>query len=479
MNLRSSLAVIALLTAIGTPPALAQKDKLDDFVRAHENEAWKVAQQIWRWAEPGFQETRSAELLAETLEDAGFKVERGVADMPTAFTATFGSGSPVIGVMGEFDALPGLSQDAVPHQQALPDGHYGHACGHHLFGAASVYASIAIADQIRSGNMKGTIRFYGTPAEEGGHGKTFMVRDGLFEDCDAVLHWHPGGGNAFGDPSCNAVIGVKFRFFGESAHAAAAPEQGRSALDAVELTNHAAQLLREHTPEESRFHHVITAGGNAPNIVPNFAEVFFYVRNPDPTILQGLYDRLLKCAEAGALATETRLEVDFIGGTYPLLPNDTLSKVTQKNFEQLLDITYSKEEETFIREIQKTLPHPDPLDSIKDITDNTGNITKGSTDVGDVSYVVPTTGFRTMCWAPGTPAHSWQATASGGHSIGRKGMLLAARILAANAWDLAHSPETLKKARNEFDNRLDGITYAPLLEPGQKPPLNYRDPPKN
>lgn len=477
--MKSTVSTVLCVWILLALPAFGQKAALDKSVLALENDAWEVALQLWKLAEPGFQETKSAKLLADTMDAAGFDVRRGLGDMPTAFTATYGSGKPVIGIMGEFDALPGLSQKAVPHKQAFEGNTYGQACGHHLFGSASAFAAIAIAEQIKAGNMPGTIRFYGTPAEEGGHGKTFMVRDGLFEDCDAVLHWHPGGRNAYGDPTCNAVIGVKFRFYGESAHAAAAPEEGRSALDAVEITNHAAQLLREHTPEESRIHHVITAGGNAPNIVPNFAEVFFYVRNPDPDILRGLYDRLVKCAEAGALATETRLEIDFIGGTYPLLPNDTLSQVTRKNFEQLLDLKYTDTELKFVEEIQKTLSNPLELSSLNEIKDNTGNVTKGSTDVGDVSYVVPTTGFSTMCWAPGTPAHSWQATAGGGHSIGKKGMMLAARILAANAWDIAHSPDTLEAAKAEFNKRLDGVEYRALLEPGQKPPLDYRDPPKN
>jgi len=471
--------IVCITFAVLSYSAHGQKAALDETVLGLENDAWNVALELWKFAEPGFQETKSAKLLSDTLEKAGFEIKRELGGMPTAFTASYGSGKPIIGIMGEYDALPGLSQDPVPFQKSFDGNTYGQACGHHLFGAASAYAAIAVAEQIKAGNMPGTVRFYGTPAEEGGHGKTFMVRDGFFDDCDAVLHWHPGGQNAYGDPSCNAVIGVKFRFYGESAHAAAAPEQGRSALDAVEITNHAAQLMREHTPEESRIHHVITAGGTAPNIVPNFAEVFYYVRNPDPDILRGLYDRLLKCAQAGALATETRLEVESLGGTYPVLPNDTLSKVTQKNFEQLLNLKYDATELEFVNEIQKTLASPMPIESLSKIKNNTGIVTKGSTDVGDVSYVVPTTGFSTLCWAPGTPAHSWQATAAGGHSIGKKGMMLAARILAANAWDLAHSPDTIEAAKAEFNKRLDGVEYKALLEPGQKPPLDYRDPPKN
>jgi len=478
MNFGWRMFVTCAMFVVGAAASFAQKDSVDAWVKAHEAEAWDVASQIWKWAEPGFQETKSAALLADTLARAGFEIEMGVGNMPTAFIATVGEGKPIIGIMGEFDALPGLSQNPVPHKEPFPDNSYGHACGHHLFGTASAFAAMAVAEQIRSGNMPGTVRFYGTPAEEGGHGKTYMVRDGFFDDCDAVLHWHPGGRHAVGDATNLAVIGVKFRFYGKSAHAAGAPEQARSALDAVELTNHATQLMREHTPEESRIHHVITAGGTAPNIVPDFAEVFYYVRNPDPDILRSLYVRLLKCAEAGALATETRLEIESLGGTYPILPNEALTAITKANFEALLDLEYTEEEHNFVEAMQKTIEKPRELKSIAEIHDGTGETNKGSSDVGDVSWVAPTTGFRAMCWAPGTPAHSWQATAAGGASIGRKGMVLATRILAATAWDLAHSPETLEAAKAEFDNHLSGKEFRVLLDPGQQPPLNYRDPPK-
>ena len=247
------------------------EDLVDAYVKAHADAAWEMAKKIWDWAELGYQEKRSAALLAETMEAAGFRVERGVAGIPTSFIATIGSGKPVIAILGEYDALPGLSQQAVPDRQARPGVAAGHGCGHHLFGVASAMASLAVGEQIKAGTIKGTLRFYGCPAEEGGSAKAFMVRAHLFDDCDAVLHWHPGSQNSAGEGSSQARIAVKFRFHGTSSHAAAAPEAGRSALDAVELTNHAAELLREHTPDFTRIHHVITAGGNAPNVVPDFA----------------------------------------------------------------------------------------------------------------------------------------------------------------------------------------------------------------
>jgi len=442
------------------------------------DQSWTIAKQIWEWAEPGYQETRSAKLLADALERAGFRVERGVAEIPTAFTATIGSGKPVIGILGEYDALPGLSQRAVPEQLSRDDGNgYGHACGHHLFGTASMEAAIALGEQLARTKQSGTIRFYGCPAEEGGAAKTFMVRDGLFADCDAVLHWHPGSRNSAGDASCLARMAVKFRFKGTSAHAAGAPEQGRSSVDAVELTAHAAELLREHTPDFTRIHHTITAGGQAPNVVPDFAEVYFYVRHPQSDVVAQLYPRLLKCAEAGALATETKLETNYLGGTMEILPNNSLAEVIQGNLKSLVNLSYSPEETAFAVRIRETLQKPAPLERIAEVSDSSGETTKGSTDVGDVSWVVPTAGFSTACWVPGTPGHSWQAVAAGGTTIGRQGMLLAAKTLATSAWDLLNAPDTLAAAKAEHAKRRNGREYKAMLSPGQKAPLDYRNSP--
>ena len=432
---------------------------------------------IWEWAEVGYQEKRSSEALAGTLEAAGCKVERGVCSIPTAFIATVGSGKPVVAILGEFDALPGISQQAVPRREVRPGASAGHACGHHLFGVASASASVALAEQIQAGRIKGTLRFYGCPAEEGGSAKAFLVRDGFFADCDAVLHWHPSGRNTAGDESSQARIAAKFRFRGLSAHAAAAPEQGRSALDAVELTNHAAELLREHTPDFTRIHHVITAGGSAPNVVPDFAEVFYYIRHPKAEVVKQLYARELKCAQAGALATETKLEVVYLGGTMEILPNNTLAQVAKKNLTALNDLKYDNEELKFAVRLQETFP-PDTkadLDDISKVFDASGKSSGGSTDVGDVSWVVPVTGFSTSCWVPGTPGHSWQAVACGGTTIGKKGMNLAARTLAATAYDLFTDPQLVKDAKAELTKRLDGRKYAAMLEKDQPPPLDYRN----
>jgi aminobenzoyl-glutamate utilization protein B len=472
----ATVAAIAVLSAI-PQPAAAQKSALKTSLVDRDKQMWSAALKIWNWAEPGYQESKSSALLAGMLEKAGFKVKRKVAGIPTAFTATFGSGKPVIGILGEYDALPGLSQKAVPYREPNGGG-YGHGCGHHLFGVASASAAMAVADQIKAGKIKGTVRFYGCPAEEGGSAKVFMVSAGLFKDCDAVLHWHPGSRNTAGDSTTLARMAVKFRFRGKAAHAAGAPEQGRSALDAVELTNHAAQLLREHTPDFTRIHHVITAGGGAPNVVPNFAEVYYYVRHPKAEVVRGVYKRLVLCAKGAELATETKLEINFQGGIREILPNAALSEVAMKNLKALNDLKYSPDDLKFALKLQTQVPRPRPLSNISRVFNRSGTVGKGSTDVGDVSWVVPTTGFSTACWVPGTPGHSWQAVACGGTDIAHKGMNLAAHVLAATAWDLYHFPATLAAAKKELARRLGEEKYQSLMEPGQKPPLDYRKPPQ-
>lgn len=471
------LAVAVVLTAAA--PASAQKDALAKSVEAQTPAAWEVAKKIWDYAEPGYQEKRSAAALADHLEKAGFQVERGVAKIPTAITATFGTGKPVVGIIGEYDALPELAQEAVPFRQPRENATgYGQACGHHLFGVASATAAIAVAEQIKAGTIKGTVRFYGCPAEEGGAAKVFMARAGLFDDCDVCLHWHPGSRNAAGDQSCLARIAVKFRFHGTPAHAAGSPEKGRSALDALVLTMHAVELLREHTPDGTRLHHTVTSGGGAANVVPEFAEGFFYVRHPKSEVVSKLYPRLVKCAEAGALATETKLEVVNLGGTMELLPNNTLAKVAKANLTALNDLKYDAEETAFAVRLQESFAEKVPLGEIGRVSDTSGKTGMGSTDVGDVSWVVPTTGFSTACWVPGTPGHSWQAVACGGTTIGKKGMALAAKTLAATAWDLYQQPALIAAAKAEFKGRKGGRKYAPMLAKDQPPPLDYRLPPK-
>jgi aminobenzoyl-glutamate utilization protein B len=473
-------AIACCLFTTGGSGALAQtkpaKSAVLKAVDAHGDLAWTNASQIWEWAEPGYQEVKSSKLLAEWLASAGFRIETGVAGIPTAFVAEFGQGKPVIAILGEYDALPGLAQESVPERKPREGNGNGHGCGHHLFGVASAVAAISVAEQIKSGALKGTVRFYGCPAEEGGGAKAFMARDGLFKDVDAALHWHPGTGNTAGDRGTLARIAAKFRFHGKSAHAGGAPDQGRSALDGVELMAHAVELMREHTPEETRIHHVITNGGGAPNVVPDFAETYYYVRHPKSLAVKQLYERVVKCAEGAALATETRLEIVNEGGIVEVLPNGPMSQAILKNLKELNKLEYTAKDVEFAARLAETLDKPEPIDRIRNVSDRTGDVGRGSTDVGDVSWGVPTSGFGTACFVPGTPSHSWQAVACGQQTLARSGMMLAARVLAASAVDLLTTPDLVAAAKADFARRTDKQKYTPLIAPDQKPPLDYRKP---
>jgi len=442
------------------------------------DEYFKTAKQIWDYAEVGYQEYKSSKLLQETLVKEGFEIEGGVADIPTAFVASYGSGSPIIGILGEFDALPGITQTDSPTREERTDVEAGHACGHHLFGVGSAAAAIAVKNWIKSKKIKGTIRFYGTPAEEGGAGKAYMVRAGLFDDVDAVLHWHPANRNAANAASSLANKSAKFRFYGLSAHASSAPHQGRSALDGVEAMNHMVNMLREHMTMESRTHYVITKGGEAPNVIPDFAEVFYYVRHPDMAIAASNFERIVKCAEGAAIGTDTRMEYEVIHGIYNVLPNVTLSEIMHDNLVRVGGVKYNKEEKEFAEKIISSLEYGDNI-SLQ-IAENIGPfkvIRKGqggSTDVGDVSWAVPTAGLRTATYVPGTPSHSWQAIASGGTTIGQKGMINASKTMSLTAMHLFQNPDALRKAKFELNvQRGDDFVYKPLFG-DRKPPLDYR-----
>lgn len=435
-----------------------------------------VARRIWRLAEPGYQEERSSALLRDVLTGAGFRVEEGVAGIPTAFVASWGSGEPVIALLAEFDALPGFSQDTVPRRRELEGTTRGHACGHHLFGTASVAAAVAVRRWLEDAGAEGTVRVYGTPAEEGGAGKVYMVRAGLFDDVDAVLHWHPGDRNSAAAMTSLANKSAKFRFRGVSAHAAAAPDRGRSALDGVEAMNDMVNLLREHVPEESRFHYVITRGGEAPNVVPDFAEVYYYVRHPDADVVEGLFERVVRAAEGAALGTGTEVEHEVIHGIYNLLPNEALSRVADANLRRVGGVAYSERERSFAEELRTTLGATEiSLGSQEEIRPFGVESLGGSTDVGDVSWVVPTAGITTATWVPGTAAHSWQAVAAGGMSIGMKGMMVAAEALAGTAVDLIRDPAVIEEAWRELRERRGGDFVYESLVGDRPPPLDYRN----
>ena len=451
-------------------------DAVINSIDVHKEKFENIAINIWNYAELGYQEKQSSNLLAQSLKDEGFVIKKGVADIPSAFIAEFNNGGPVIGILGEFDALPGLAQSTSPFKEVIDnETGAGHACGHHLFGAASAWAAVAVKEWLVKNNVPGTIRFYGTPAEEGGSGKVYMVREGLFNDVDIVLHWHPDDTNSANSRTSNANKSAKFTFRGISAHAAGSPEQGRSALDGVEAMNHMVNMMREHIPQESRIHYVITKGGLAPNVVPDLAEVYYYVRHPKMTVVEDLFLRVLKTANGAALGTDTKMSYEVMHGNFSLLPNDTLQKIVHKNLEQLGGVIYNNEENKYASNIYSTFIEPNnkigTQESVRPFKSSHGY---GSTDVGDVSWNVPTAGFRTATWVPGTAAHSWQAVASGGTSIGLKGAELAAKTLAKTATEIFLDTSIIDISKNELKYRVgNNFEYKPLLG-DRKPPLDYR-----
>jgi aminobenzoyl-glutamate utilization protein B len=472
-----SLSVFAQKKKPVPAPEEAMKTTAVQNIQRAYDQYKNVALQIWGHAELGYKEVKSSALLQETLKKEGFTVETSVAEIPTAFVATYGSGQPVIGILAEFDALPGLAQEAVPEKKSIAGQAGGHGCGHHLFGTASVAAGIEIKKLIEEKKLTGTIKVYGCPAEEGGSGKVYMVRAGLFNNVDAVIHWHPGNENGVTMTSALANSSAKFRFYGLSAHAAGSPENGRSSLDAVESMNYMVNLMREHVPQETRIHYVITSGGKAPNVVPDYAEVYYYVRHPKRDQVKQIFNRVVNAAKAAALGTETKMEYEIIGGTHDLLLNKSLAEVMQKNLVSVGGVNYTAEERAFAEKIQSSFnfkyPAVDEAANIKPLkveTDAGG----GSTDVGDVSYAVPTVGLRAATWAPGTPAHSWQAVACGGTEIGTKGMNVAAKTMAMTAIDLFTKPALIQQAKEEFTKLKGDYKYEALLG-NRKPALNYRD----
>jgi aminobenzoyl-glutamate utilization protein B len=461
------------------PSSIANEKKaVIQSLEAKKQQYVDVATNIWNLAELGYKEGKSANLLQSMLKEEGFTIENGVAGIPTAFTATFGSGTPVIGVLGEYDALPGFSQDAVPFKKELAGNTNGHACGHHLFGSASAAAAIAVKNWLKTTGRKGTIRFYGTPAEEGGAGKVYMVRAGLFQDVDAVIHWHPGDDNNANPISSLSNKSAKFRFRGIASHAAASPERGRSALDGVEALNYMVNMMREHIPEKSRVHYVITRGGEAPNVVPAFAEVYYYIRHPEMDVVKDLFNRVTKAAEGAAMGTGTTMDYEVIHGVYNLLPNQILSTNLYENLKTVGGVNYDKTEEDFALKIFPSLNRKDVNISdaalVKPYADQSDEAF-GSTDVGDISWLVPTAGISSATWVPGTAAHSWQAVAAGGMSIGHKGMMVAAKTMALTIMDCLVSPEMLKNANLELlKRRGEPFKYEALLG-DRNPPLDYRN----
>lgn len=473
----SFLSAIILFAspALAEPLNAAERATIIEQVDANYETNSNIARKLWEWAEVGYQEERSSKLMQDTLAARGFAIETGIAGIPTAFMATWGTGGPVIAVLAELDALPGINQGDTPVREKLDGKDAGHACGHNLFAAGSIGAAIAVADWLERTGTPGTIRLYGTPAEEGGSGKVYMVRAGLFEDVDIALHWHADDENSAAAQTSLANRSAKFRFKGISAHAAGAPERGRSALDGVEAMNMMANMMHEHIPQDARMHYVITSGGNAPNVVPDFAEVFYYVRHPKPGGVEAIWERLENAARGAALGTGTYVDWEIIHGNNPLLVNETLAKVMDANLRKVGGISYTPAEQEFAERIAASFENPAlPLGSEQDIQPYQKSLGYGSTDVGDVSSAVPTVGLRTAAWVPGTSAHSWQAVAASGMSIGFKGAQVASKTLALTAIDLYRDEALRKAARLEFEAaRGPNYKYRSLLG-DREPPLDYR-----
>lgn len=437
-----------------------------------------LQKQIWRNPELGFLEKESSALLQKHLEENGFVVEAGVAGMPTAFVATYGSGKPVIGILAEFDALPGLSQDTVPYRKPLVENGNGHGCGHNLFGVGSVSGAVAVSKWLSTNHRTGTIKVFGSPAEEGGGGKVYLVRDGFFKGVDIVLDWHPAAGNGVSVDSGTAIQMIDFRFYGKAAHAAGSPEKGRSALDGVEAFDYMVNMLREHIPTSSRIHYVISDGGAAPNIVPDYARVSYYIRSPKREILKNLKNWVYAAAQGAAEGTQTKVEPEIVAGFYERLYNLKLSQVIQQNLEKVGGVVYDKREREFAEGILKTLGENDSIlnhaSIIRPLEKEYPSAGGGSSDVGDVSWNVPTASFGTAAFIPGSAGHSWQNVASDGTTIGTKAVINAGKVFALSAIELYTNPKLVEEIIVEFNERRGSdFHYEPLLG-DRKPALDYR-----
>jgi aminobenzoyl-glutamate utilization protein B len=481
-RLTTALLCASLLVPVGSAAApLSDRDR-SELIAAVDTRAPELsdaAMKIWGFAELGYLETKSSGVLQDQLKAAGFKVTPGVAGMPTAFIASFKNGDgPVVAVLAEFDALPGLAQAAAPTRTPIPGQEGGHGCGHNLFGAASVNAAIALKAWMIAHNVKGELRVYGTPAEEGGSAKVYMVRDGLLKDVDIAIHWHPGNENTAAQMPSKANLSGKFRFHGVSSHASGSPEKGLSALDGVEIMDTATNFLREHVPDGTRIHYVITNGGKAPNVVPDFAEVYYYVRHNDPKVVQAVWGRVEQAAKGAAMASGTKVDWEITGGVYSLLPNHTLGHVMDANLRRVGGETWTAEETAFARTLAKALPNGGgDLASVKIVQPYDGADDKGgSTDVADVSWTVPTVGLSTATFVPGSPGHSWQNAAAAGTTIGVKGAVVAAKAIALTGADVFTNPKLIADAKAELKkSQGPGFAYKAMVG-DRKPPLDYRKP---
>lgn len=430
-----------------------------------------ISKQIWAHAEIAFQENASYKLLADYAEANGFKVERGVAEIPTAFVATYGSGSPVIGILGEFDALPGISQKAQPTKEALEPGKAGHGCGHNLYGTASLGAAIAIKELIAQGKLKGTIKFFGTPAEEKFFGKLWMARAGLFNDLDVCMDWHPSAETKAAVQSSLALVDFIVEFSGQTAHASSDPWNGRSASDALELYTTGINYYREHVKPTVRMHYHIQDGGQVVNVVPDYARLWVRVRDTKREGLNEVYERVKKMAEGAAIMANVDYKITLVSGIYEILVNRAGGELIQKNLEILGPIQYTEDEDSFAKKIQEATGKPQvglhsKVEPLEQTQEHPGG---GSTDVGDVSWIVPVVRLSGATAPIGTPWHSWAVVACGGMSIGQKGMLHASKTLALTMVDLFEDPKKVEAVNAEFKKRKGDAVYSGLVPEGPPP----------
>ncbi len=481
------LAVVGCLICVSVADAQDAAPKFRDSQQTAMAEIGRLESQlkatnkaIWEFAEVGLEEKRSAALLVEQLKAAGFDVKTGVSNMPTAFVASYGSGKPIIGILAEYDALPNLSQKVESFPTAVEEAKPGHGCGHSGLGTAAVGAAIAVKAAIEKHKLTGTIRLYGTPAEETLIGKVYMQLDGQFDDLDACLHWHPAAVNNVWVMSSKAAVSVKFQFTGTAAHASGSPSSGRSALDAVELMNVGVNFMREHIKEDARIHYVITDGGGAPNVVPAKAESWYYVRANDHTDVEKYFAWVCDIAEGAAKMTRTKVKIQIDTDCHEIIGNRPLAELLQRHLTAIGAPKFTADEKAFARKLQQPLidefgsKFPEAIDETIQPLSFADEPNKGSTDVGDVSWHVPTCGLRVVCFAANSPGHSWQNVACIGSTIGEKGTITAARVLAVSALDLLEKPDILTAARDDFAKRMDGRKYTTLIPKGQKAPAKIR-----
>jgi len=443
------------------------------WLEATMSELAEISDKIWRLAEVAMEEYESAELLASYLEKKGFQVTRGVAGMPTAFVAVYGSGDPVIGILAEYDALPGLSQDTVSYKKPLEEGKPGHGCGHNIFGTASTAAAVAMKEVMGKKGLAGTVKLFGCPAEETVVGKVFMARDRIFDGLSCCIQWHPSSVNDVSLGSSNALNQFEVEFFGKTAHSAGDPWHGRSALDAVELTDIGLNYLREHLKPTARIHYVISSGGGAPNVVPDYARAWYYVRDIDRKSVEEDYERVLKVIEGASMMTETTYKIKFISGVHEMLSNRAGCEVVYGNLLLVGPPPFTEEEQEYAKKIQKSLDLEEKglktdVEPFKLPQRSWGG---GSTDVAEVSWLTPTTALGIAMAPVNSPWHHWAQVACGGMSIGHKAMLTAAKVMAASGIDFLTHAETIKKMREEWIDNKEGREYRSPLPPDLKPPI--------